>query len=88
MAKISKQDLIKLVATETEDTNKNVSATLEAIINQLTIALTNKDEITISGFGKFDTKELSGTVPGTTKKYNSTVVRFKAGSQLKAAVKG
>jgi len=88
MASITKKQLIELVATETEDTKTNVSNTLEAIINQLTKALANKDEIQISGFGKFSTREVSGIVPGTTKKYNSTVPAFKASAPLKAAVKG
>ena len=88
MATITKKQLIELVATETEDTKANVSTTLEAIMSQLTKALANKDEITVSGFGKFYTREVSGTIPNTTKKYKSTVPAFKAGSQLKAAVKG
>jgi len=65
---------------------------IKAFTDAVTEALVAKEEVSLVGFGSFSTslqKGKSGTVPGTTKTYNTAdkmVPKFKPGKGLKEKI--
>lgn len=91
---MNKQELITKVAEYTEATKKDVEAFINAFVDVVTEALANREDVNISGFGKFEVRERAGRVgrnPQTGEEITipaSVAPAFKAGSKLKEAVKG
>lgn len=75
-------------------TKKEAEAAIEAFTEAVTIALAKKENISLVGFGSFETslqKGKSGTVPGTNRTYSTEdkiVPKFKPGATLKTKVAG
>jgi len=91
---LTKQEFIQKVAEKSGLSNRDADKAVDAFLETVTAALKSKDSVNFTGFGKFSaapraarqgvnprTKE-PVTIPAT------TVPKFSAGSQLKAAVKG
>lgn len=91
---MNKQELITKVAEYTEATKKDVEAFINAFVDVVTESLANREDVNISGFGKFEVRERAGRVgrnPQTGEEIiipASVAPAFKAGSKLKEAVKG
>ena len=89
---MNKADIVKAVSEMTElskhESEKAVAATLEAI----TMSLAKGEQVKISGFGSFETKERAGRVghnPRTGEEVvipASRVISFRAGKALKETV--
>jgi DNA-binding protein HU-beta len=90
---VTKQEFVDAVAHKTGMTKKDAGDAVEAVLDVITGALQAGDTITFTGFGKFSTSrraERMGVNPRTGEKVHiaaTTVPKFSAGSQLKAAVK-
>lgn len=90
---MTKQEFVDAVAHKTGMTKKDAGDAVEAVLDVITGALQEGDTITFTGFGKFSTSrraERMGVNPRTGEKVHiaaTTVPKFSAGSQLKAAVK-
>lgn len=91
--KLTKKDLVEIVATELEMTKKDATEAVNTVFDQMATALKNGGEVDIAGFGKFVVKTRAartGVVPGTDKKIEiaeSKVPSFKASKTLKELVK-
>ncbi len=55
--KLTKKDLIRSVAAELGHPQEGVSATLEAILEQITKAAEDGQEVSLHGFGSFTRKD-------------------------------
>ena len=88
-----KSDLIKTIQTQVGVSPFTAKAVVDEVINQITTALANGDEVTLRGLGVFKTKRKSqrmGRNPktGETVKVPATKVpKFSAAKALKDAVK-
>ena len=91
---MNKQDIINSMATETGLSKKDCTAALEAYISTVKNSLKKGDAVRLIGFGTFDIKERSarsGKNPKTGESMKipeCKVPTFKAGKDLKTAVKG
>jgi DNA-binding protein HU-beta len=91
---VTKQDFVDAVADRTGMSKRDAGAAVDAVLDTLTSALKSGDSVTFTGFGKFSTSARAarmGVNPRTGEKVHinaTTVPKFSAGSQLKAAVKG
>jgi len=90
---MTKAELIEKIATDAKITKASAGAALASFIDGVTKALKKKDgKLTLVGFGTFSTgrrKARKGRNPQTGAEIKikaSTVVKFKAGKKLKAAV--
>lgn len=89
---MNKQELIKEVAEQSDLTQKQAAAAIDALFGTITDALAQGDKVSISGFGIFEVrtrKERLGIVPRTNEKITipaSKAPAFKAGKQLKDRV--
>lgn len=87
-----KKDLIEAVAKKTEQSQKEVKETLEAILSTIGDTLKKGDKVTLVGFGTFSvqqTKARTGRNPQTGKAMEIKAKkrpRFKAGSDLSTKV--
>lgn len=89
----NKADLVEAISEKAGLSKKDAAAALEGLVETLTTALSNKDKVTMVGFGTFETRARGERkaknlhtgediiVPAT------TVAAFKAGKALKDAVK-
>ncbi|KPJ67625.1 MAG: hypothetical protein AMJ43_02970 [Coxiella sp. DG_40] len=90
---MNKTNLIDVVAQETGEAKTTVSGILDAILNTIVKTLAKSEDVAFVGFGTFTTskrKARSGRNPrtGATIQIPATVVpKFKAGKELKKAVK-
>ena len=91
---MTKQEFVDAVASRANLSRRDAGAAVEAVLDTVTDALTKRDTITFTGFGKFSTSDRAareGVNPrNPTQKVHipaATVPKFSAGSQLKAAVK-
>ncbi|EJR72783.1 HU family DNA-binding protein [Bacillus cereus] len=90
---MNKTELIKHVAENTELTQKDASAATQAVLDTITEALMNGEKVQLIGFGTFEVRERAartGRNPQTGEEMQiaaSKVPAFKAGKELKAAVK-
>ncbi|HEX5027551.1 MAG TPA: HU family DNA-binding protein [Gaiellaceae bacterium] len=91
---VTKQEFVDAVADAAGMSKRDAGAAVDAVLDTITDALKNRDTITFTGFGKFSTSARAarmGVNPRTGEKVSiaaTTVPKFTAGSQLKAAVKG
>lgn len=90
---MNKAELITSISKNTGYTKKDVTAFVEAFTDVVTEALSKGEEVNISGFGKFVTRQRAARSArnlqtGETIQVPSRVVpAFKAGAKLKEAVR-
>ncbi|PFJ30571.1 HU family DNA-binding protein [Bacillus cereus] len=90
---MNKTELIKNVAEQTELSQKDASTATQAVLDTITEALMNGEKVQLIGFGTFEVRERAartGRNPQTGEEMQiaaSKVPAFKAGKELKAAVK-
>jgi DNA-binding protein HU-beta len=91
---LTKQEFIQRVADKSGLTNRDAGKAVDAFMEAVTETLKSRDSINFTGFGKFsaaDRAARQGVNPRTGERVEiaaTTVPKFSAGSQLKAAVKG
>jgi DNA-binding protein HU-beta len=91
---VTKQDFVDAVADRAGMSKREAGAAVDAMLDTITDALRNGDQVAFTGFGKFSTSARAartGVNPRTGEKVHiaaTTVPKFQAGSALKAAVKG
>lgn len=91
---MTKQDFVAAVADRAGMSKSDAGTAVDAMLDTITAALKSGDSVTFTGFGKFSTSHRAarmGVNPRTGEKVSiaaTTVPKFSAGSQLKAAVKG
>ena len=89
---MNKGQLVEAIAIAAELSKKEAQAALEATLATIQKSLKKKDNVTLIGFGTFSVvkrKARTGINPATGEKIKikaKNVVKFKAGSKLKAAV--
>lgn len=89
---MNKGDLVNAMAEKTGLSKKDTEASLNAFIDVVSDALTEKDKIQLVGFGTFETRERAartGRNPQTGEELKisaSTVPAFKPGKALKEKV--
>ncbi|MCU4992177.1 HU family DNA-binding protein [Bacillus cereus] len=90
---MNKTELTKMVAEKAELTQKDAAAATQAVLDAITNGLANEEKVQILGFGTFEVRERSartGRNPQTGEAMQiaaSKVAAFKAGKELKVAVK-
>ncbi len=90
---MNKQELIAAIADDSGLTKVEAEKALNAVTANITAALTKNDKVTLVGFGTFSTSERAartGRNPRTGESINiaaTTVPKFKAGKELKLAIK-
>ena len=91
---MNKLELIREIASQADVTITDAEKCLNAFINSVTNSLKKKQNVTLVGFGTFQTKERAardGRNPKTGETIKiaaATVASFKAGKFLKDAVNG
>ena len=91
---MTKQEFVDAVAGRAGMSKRDAGAAVDAVLDTITHTLKSGDSVTFTGFGKFSTSHRaarSGVNPRTGERVTiaaTTVPKFSAGSQLKAAVKG
>lgn len=89
MANISKADLVKELAEQTNMGQKDVKTLVDGLLSSISSHLKSGDKVQLTGFGTFEVRERSartGVRPGTTEKIEipaSKYPAFKAGKSLK-----
>jgi len=90
---LTKQEFIKAVAQRSGLTDRDAGKAVDAFMETVTETLKTGDSINFTGFGKFsaaDRAARQGVNPRTGERVQiaaTTVPKFTAGSQLKAALK-
>ncbi|MEK4503967.1 HU family DNA-binding protein [Bacillus sp. FSL R12-0069] len=90
---MNKTELIKQVSQEANLTQKDATASVQAVLDQITQALAKGDSVQLIGFGTFEVRERSartGRNPQTGEEMfipGGKTPAFKAGKSLKEAVK-
>jgi DNA-binding protein HU-beta len=90
---LTKQEFIQRVAQKSGLTNRDAGKAVDAFMETVTETLKSRDSINFTGFGKFsaaDRAARQGVNPRTGERVYiaaTTVPKFSAGSQLKAALK-
>ena len=90
---MTKQDFIAKVAQKSGLSNRDAGKAVDAFMESITEALKSGDSINFTGFGKFAPAQRAarqGVNPRTGERVQiaaTTVPKFTAGSQLKAALK-
>lgn len=90
---MNKTELIKQVAQEANLTQKDATASVQAVLDQITQALAKGDSVQLIRFGTFEVRERSartGRNPQTGEEMfipGGKTPAFKAGKSLKEAVK-
>ena len=91
---MTKQEFVDKIASKTDMSRKQAADAVEAVLDSITETLRSGGEINFTGFGKFsaaDRAARQGVNPRTGERVQiaaTTVPKFSAGSQLKAAIKG
>jgi DNA-binding protein HU-beta len=91
---LTKQEFIKKVSQKTNLNEREAGKAVDAFLEVVTDTLKTGDSINFTGFGKFSAAARAarqGVNPRTGDRVEiaaTTVPKFSAGSQLKAAVKG
>ncbi|MCH8272975.1 MAG: HU family DNA-binding protein [Candidatus Marinimicrobia bacterium] len=91
---MNKQELIAAIADDSGLTKVEAEKALNSVTSNITAALRKKDKVTLVGFGTFSTSDRAartGRNPRTGETINiaaTTVPKFKAGKELKLAIKG
>jgi DNA-binding protein HU-beta len=91
---VTKQEFVDRVADKSGLSKRDAAEAVDAFLDSITDVLRNRGEVSFTGFGKFTTQDRAARtgvnprnpsekvqIPAT------TVPKFSAGSQLKAAVK-
>ena len=90
---MNKEELVEKLAKETGLTKKDARAALDGVVDIITKALAKNQQVIITGFGKFETRERKAATrinPQTGQRIKTpakTVPAFKAGKNLKDQVK-
>ncbi|AKO93405.1 MULTISPECIES: HU family DNA-binding protein [Priestia] len=90
---MNKTDLINAVAEKAELSKKDATKALDALFDTISSTLSKEEKIQLIGFGTFEVRERSartGRNPQTGEEIQipaSKVPAFKAGKELKEAVK-
>lgn len=90
---MNKTELINQVAVKASLSKQDASASVQAVLNQITQSLQKGESIQLLGFGAFEVRERSartGRNPQTGEEMHipgGKVPAFKAGKNLKEAVK-
>jgi len=91
---VTKQEFVDRVAMKTGLTKADAGKAVDAFLDSVTDALKSGDAVSFTGFGKFSTSARAARMgvnprnPGQKVHIPATTVpKFSAGSQLKAAVK-
>jgi DNA-binding protein HU-beta len=91
---LTKQEFIQKVANKSGLSSRDASKAVDAFMEAITDTLRTGDSVNFTGFGKFSAAARAarqGVNPRTGERVQiqaTTVPKFSAGSQLKAAVKG
>jgi len=92
---VTKQEFVDRVASKGNMSRREAADAVDAVLDSITDALRQHQEVNFTGFGKFSTqhrKERQGVNPrNPTEKVTipaATVPKFSAGSSLKQAVRG
>lgn len=89
---MNKQDLINVIAEETQITQTKAKEVLECTLITIGVALIDGDDVRLIGFGTFSTTERSARTARNPKTGEAiqvpakTAVKFKAGKGLAEAV--
>lgn len=90
---MNKTEFISTVATKTELTKKDTTATFDAMLETIKETLVKGDSVSFIGFGTFSTAKRKARTTrnpatgGTINLPETTIAKFKAGKVLKEAVK-
>ena len=90
---MTKQEFVDRVASKTGGSRKDAAESVDAVLDSIQEILTQGGEINFTGFGKFSPSHRAarqGVNPRTGERVQiaaTTVPKFSAGSQLKAALK-
>jgi DNA-binding protein HU-beta len=92
---VTKQEFVDRVASKGNMSRREAADAVDAVLDSITDALRQHQEVNFTGFGKFSTqhrKERQGVNPrNPSEKVTipaATVPKFSAGSSLKQAVRG
>jgi DNA-binding protein HU-beta len=92
---VTKQEFVDAVAQRSGLSRREAGQAVDAVLDTITDALTKRDQINFTGFGKFATSERKARMgvnprnPGQKVHIPAaTVPKFTAGSALKQAVRG
>jgi DNA-binding protein HU-beta len=92
---VTKQEFVAEVARRSQLTTRDAGKAVEAVLDTITDTLRAGEDVTFTGFGKFQTQDRKarmGVNPrNPTEKVHipaARVPKFSAGSALKSAVKG
>jgi len=92
---VTKQEFVDAVAQRSGLNRRDAAKAVDAVLEAITDALTRRDSVNFTGFGKFatsDRKARMGVNPrNPSQKVHipaATVPKFTAGSALKGAVRG
>lgn len=92
---MTKQEFVDAVAQKSGLNRRDAGKAVDAVLDAITDALTRRDSVNFTGFGKFQTSERKarmGVNPrNPSQKVHipaATVPKFTAGSSLKGAVRG
>jgi DNA-binding protein HU-beta len=91
--RMNKTELVKAVAERAELTQKDAAKVLDALFDTITQTLAKEEKIQLIGFGTFEVRDRAarkGRNPQTGEEIDiaaSKVPAFKAGKELKEAVK-
>ena len=91
---MTKQEFIQRVSAKSGLSARDADKAVDAFLETITDALKSRDSINFTGFGKFSAAPRAarqGVNPRTKERVQiaaTTVPKFSAGSQLKAALKG
>ncbi|UWQ34593.1 HU family DNA-binding protein [Leisingera sp. M527] len=83
-AKLTKKDLIRVIAENQDRTQEDVSATLEAILEQITQAAKSGQEVSLHGFGSFTRKDRPARPGRNPKTGESLQIAASSGLSFKA----
>jgi len=89
---MNKQDLVDLIATQTDISKTNAEAALNTFVDAVTKTLSEGGKVSIVNFGSFETSKRAartGRNPRTGEEMvipSAVIAKFKAGKRLKDAV--
>lgn len=90
---MNKKELVNLISEKAETTKKEAAVVLDAVLETIKESLANGEDVKITGFGNFLVRERAARVgrnPQNGEEIEipaTKVPAFKAGKQLKEAVK-
>lgn len=93
MTNINRDTLVSAICQKTDLSKRDVEATLECLLDEITKQLQSGNKVTLTGFGTFKVSQRAareGINPQTKEKIQipaMTVPKFTAGKALKEAVK-